>query len=180
VTYKTRFGLDDYIYCTLTYIHTTRELQEIERYRYSAHFSIHRHTVTKVLSLDYRILTTDLKLSHYHFKSHTESPLRSLIPYLTLFCSCQYRRLDSVQFLCLFSNVLYSYYLSARIPRKTPSSIVKEACLQLRYLHTIVACLCCGNVFTDPLPSNGYKRHNMNKSRKMKYILDVKNMIWQN
>jgi hypothetical protein len=46
-----------------------------------------------------RILTTDLLQSHCNFKSHMKSYFPSLISFLPLFCNCQFRRLDSVQFL---------------------------------------------------------------------------------
>jgi hypothetical protein len=45
-----------------------------------------------------RILATDLSQSHWHFKSHVKSSCRRLIHLLPLFCSCQFRRFDSVQF----------------------------------------------------------------------------------
>jgi hypothetical protein len=48
---------------------------------------------------------------------------------------------------------------SARTPRKTPSSIVEDACLQLRCLVIDVVfflrIFLYGNVFINPLPSNG-------------------------
>jgi hypothetical protein len=57
-----------------------------------------------------------------------------------------------------------SYKSSAWAPRKTLSSVVKNACLLARYPAMDV--LYCwernfGNVFTEPLPSNGHMRHNM-------------------
>jgi hypothetical protein len=36
------------------------------------------------------------------------------------------------------------------------------ACLLVRYFGFPIDRLCCGNVFTDPLPSNGCTRHNIN------------------
>jgi hypothetical protein len=48
-TYKTGFGLDDWIYCTL-YIHNSG-LKAIQRYRYSTHFPAHLFTRIRVLSL---------------------------------------------------------------------------------------------------------------------------------
>jgi hypothetical protein len=58
VSYKTGFGLVDWIYCTL-YIHNSR-LQAIQHYRYSTHFQF---TVTHALESSIftsRILATDL------------------------------------------------------------------------------------------------------------------------
>jgi hypothetical protein len=51
------------------------------------------------------------------------------------------------------------YNSSARTPRKTPSSVAKNVCLLVRYLLLSV---CFGNIFIEPLPSNGHMRHNMN------------------
>jgi hypothetical protein len=108
-------------------------------------------------------------MSHCNFKSSMKSSFHSLIPFLPLFCSCQFRRLDSAQFLCsqahipagwrpetrLFTSDYCSFCLttatlllkrpslslckpSAQTPRKTSSSVVKMACLQLRCLETDV------------------------------------------
>jgi hypothetical protein len=56
-----------------------------------------------------------------------------------------------------------SYKNFARTPRETPSSLVKHTCLLVHYLTMdvlLLRALCYGDVFTDPLPSNGYTRHN--------------------
>jgi hypothetical protein len=56
-----------------------------------------------------------------------------------------------------------TYTSSARTPRKTQSSVVKNACLLVRRLAIdvlLLGALLCGNVFTDPLPSNGYTYYN--------------------
>jgi hypothetical protein len=45
-----------------------------------------------------RILATDLSQSDCNFKSHMESSFHRLIPFFPLFCSCQIRRIDSIQF----------------------------------------------------------------------------------
>jgi hypothetical protein len=47
-----------------------------------------------------RIQATDLSQSHCHFKSLVKSSYHSLVPSFPLFCSCQFRRLDSIRFLC--------------------------------------------------------------------------------
>jgi hypothetical protein len=46
-----------------------------------------------------RIQATDLSQSHCNVKSHMKSSCHSLIHFLPLFCSCQFRRLNSIQFL---------------------------------------------------------------------------------
>jgi hypothetical protein len=48
VTYKTGFGLVDWIYWHL--IHSTRNYRQ-QSYRYATHFTVHRYTRTRVLSL---------------------------------------------------------------------------------------------------------------------------------
>jgi hypothetical protein len=56
-----------------------------------------------------------------------------------------------------------SYNSLARTPRKTSSSVVKNACLLVRYIAMDVLLLSAfvvGNVFTEPLPSNQYTLHN--------------------
>jgi hypothetical protein len=85
-----------------------------------------------------------------------KSSFHSLIPFLPLFCNCQFRRLDSVQFLCSQAHVLAGWRLEldsvlilsfstslcyrtllynnfARNPQKT-ASVVKKACLMIRCL----------------------------------------------
>jgi hypothetical protein len=161
VTYKTGFRLDDWIYFVL-YIHTVRDYRQ-----YSAITILHtlQFTVAHILGFSVftsRILATDLSHSHCNFISHMKS-------------SCHYsagvNSEDSTTF--DYSELLFyipsrlltvsSYNSSARTPRKTPSSVVKNACLLVRYvaLDVLLCPSCCGNVFTDPLPGNMYTRHNM-------------------
>jgi hypothetical protein len=52
VTYKTGFGLNGWIYWILE-IHTTRDYRQLQRYRYSIQFPVHRYTRTRILSLHY-------------------------------------------------------------------------------------------------------------------------------
>jgi hypothetical protein len=104
VTYVRGSGLDDWIYCTL-YIHTTRDYRQ-----YSAIADLHTLQFTATHALGFsvftsRILATDLSLSHWHSKSHMKSSFPSLIHFLPLFCSCQFRRFDSIQFLCSQAHI---------------------------------------------------------------------------
>jgi hypothetical protein len=46
--YRTSFGLDDWIYWH--YIHKTRNHRQLQRYRWSAHFTV-RYTLTRNISL---------------------------------------------------------------------------------------------------------------------------------
>jgi hypothetical protein len=97
VTYKTGFGLDDFIYCIL-YIHTVRDPRQ-----YSAIAILHTFQFTAAHALRFtvftsRILATDLSQSHFNFKSHMMSSFHTLTPFFPLLCSCQFRRLESIQF----------------------------------------------------------------------------------
>jgi hypothetical protein len=112
-------------------------LQVIQLHRYSTHFQF---TVAHAVGFSVftsRILATDLSHSHCNFKSHVKSSLPRLIPFLPLFCSCQLRRLDSTRldYGSILSRLptVPSYNTSARTPRKTPSSIFKNAALLVRY-----------------------------------------------
>jgi hypothetical protein len=136
--------LDDWIYCTL-YIHTVRDYRQLQHYRYSTHFQL---TVAQALGFSVftcRILATDLSQSHCNFNSHMKSSWDSLIPFLPfLQLAIPKTRLDYPRLLfytplySVFSAyttfVLPSYNHFPRTPRKTPSSIVKNSCLLVRYL----------------------------------------------
>jgi hypothetical protein len=117
VTYKTGFGLDDWIYYTL-YIHTVRDYRQ-----YSAIAILHtfQFSVTHALRFSViisRILATDLSQSHCKFKSHLKYSFHGLI---TFDCHLQ----NSTQFLKTTNCFLGTshYIASGRTSRKTPSSI---------------------------------------------------------
>jgi hypothetical protein len=81
----------------------------------STHFTVHRYTRTSVLSLHYSypgngFITVSLSLQITH-----EVLFSSLIPFLTLFCNCQFRRLDSIQFLCSQAHILAGWRLETRL-----------------------------------------------------------------
>jgi hypothetical protein len=92
--YRRGFGLDDWIYWHL--IHIARDYRQLQRYCWSTHFTVHRCTRIRVLSFQYSYPGNGF-ITVYHFKSHMESSFRSLIPFLPIVCSCQFRRIDSVQ-----------------------------------------------------------------------------------
>jgi hypothetical protein len=101
VTYKLGFGLDDWIYCTL-YIHNSG-LRAIQHYRWSTPFTVHCYTGTRILSLTVT-------------SNHTWSlSFHSLIPFLPLFCSCQFWRLNSVQFLCSQAHIPAGWHPETRL-----------------------------------------------------------------
>jgi hypothetical protein len=91
---------------------------------YSAIADLHalQFTVTYALgfSLGLSVFTscipvTDLQQSHCHFKSHMKSSFHSLLPFLPLFCNCQFWRLDSIQFLCSQAHILARWCLETRL-----------------------------------------------------------------
>jgi hypothetical protein len=135
VTYNTGFRLDDWIYCTL-YIHRTRVSRPC-----SAIATLHtfQFTVAHALGSSVftsRILATDLSQSHCHFKSPMKCTFHHLIPFLPLFCSCQFRRLHS--------RLLFSSRSPLMCPFVTP-----------RHGPHRKHSLCCyGGVFTGTFPSN--------------------------
>jgi hypothetical protein len=99
------------------YTLTNRNYRQLQRYRYSTHFSVHRYTLGFSVFTS-RILATDLSQSHCHFKSHMKSSCHSLTHFLP-FCSCQFRRLDSFQFLL--------DYLISKVLSSTPASTPPQA-----------------------------------------------------
>jgi hypothetical protein len=154
VTYKKGFPLDDCIYCAY-YIHTVRDYKQ-----YSAIIILQTFQFTVEHALGFsvfasRILATGLSQSHCHFKSPNSL--------LALSCSCQFRRLDSVLFRLLFRTPCYSastytlpntsYNHFARTPQKTRSSVVKNACLLVRYLAMDVLLLLSARVAGICLPT---------------------------
>jgi hypothetical protein len=168
--------LDDWIYCTF-YIHNSG-LQVIQRYRWITHITVHRWHALGFAVFTSRVLATELQLSHCHLKSHMKPSFRPLIPFLPLFCNCQFRRLDSIQFLCSQAHILAGWRLKlypplyyvccltllynhfARTTQKITASVVKEMCLLIRRLAmsvpTVTRVASRGNVFTESLPSSGY------------------------
>jgi hypothetical protein len=80
VTYKTGFGSDDWIYCTL-YIHTVRDYRQLQRYRHYTHFPVHRCTRTRILS---SLVVSGQRIfqSHCNFRSHMKSSVHRLFPFL--------------------------------------------------------------------------------------------------
>jgi hypothetical protein len=98
---KRGFGLD-----LLHLIHSySSGPQAVQRYCCSTHFQF---TVAHALRFSVftgRILATGLSQLHCNFKSHVKSSCHSLIPFLPLSCSCQFRKLNSTTLVC-FSILL--------------------------------------------------------------------------
>jgi hypothetical protein len=83
-----------------------------------------------------------------------KSSFHSLIPFLPLFCSCQFRRLDSIQFLCSKAHISAGWRLETRLF----CTIYAAEYFFITTLHgpRRKCSLCCwGDVFADPLPNNG-------------------------
>jgi hypothetical protein len=101
VTYNMR--LNSMIGFLAPYSQTTREYRKLQCYCYSTHM----FTVANALGLSVfisRILAMDFSPSDCNFTSHMKSPFHGLIPFLPLFCNCQFRRLYSL----LSTTLLYS------------------------------------------------------------------------
>jgi hypothetical protein len=165
VTYKTGSGLDNWIYCTV-YIHTVRDYRQ-----YSAVTVLHTFQFTVAHALGFSVFTscilaTDLSQSHCHFNSHMKSSWYSLIhflPFLLNHFRLTSPELDQIpipsrllhftlQLLFSTSSRLLtvpSYNSSARTPRKTPSSVVRNACLLVRYLTMDVLLLSRARVLRE-------------------------------
>jgi hypothetical protein len=129
------------------------ELQAIQRYHYSTYFQFTVPHALGFLVFSSRILAMDLSKSHCNFNSHMKSCCQSLIPFLPfLQLPIPKTRLDYSRLLFYTPSRLLtvpSYNSSARIPRKTPSSIVKNACLLVRYLPMDVLLLSCALVLRE-------------------------------
>jgi hypothetical protein len=99
---------------TAPYTFTTRDYRQ-----YSVIADLHTLQFNVTHSLWFsvitsRILATDLSQSHCHFSSHMKSSFHNLIPFLPLFCNCQFRRRDSSQFLCSQAYILAGWRLETR------------------------------------------------------------------
>jgi hypothetical protein len=81
-----------------------------------------------------------------------KSSFYSLIPFLPLFCSCQFRRLDSIQFLCSQAHMLAGWSLETRLTLLNWTILYN--CFARTKQKTQPLC-CWEGVFTAPLHSNG-------------------------
>jgi hypothetical protein len=76
------------------YTFTARDYRQLQRYRWSTYFTVHRYARTRILSLH-----KSYPGNGCDFKSHMKSSFHGLTPFLPLFCSCQFRILGWVQFI---------------------------------------------------------------------------------
>jgi hypothetical protein len=86
--------------------------------------------------------------SHCHFKPQIKS-FHSLIPFLALFCYCQFRRLDSIQLFCSKDHILVGWRLETRLNWSLLYNHFARTTQKTRPLS------CWEGVFTVPLHSNG-------------------------
>jgi hypothetical protein len=89
----------------------------IDNFLISYPFAVHRCTSTKILSLHYTFPGDGLIAVSLQLQITYEVSFSSLIPVLSLFCSCQFRRLDS----SLSTTVLYSVAEQSRAKSKSKS-----------------------------------------------------------
>jgi hypothetical protein len=121
-------------------------LQAVQRYRWSAQFTVQRSTRTRGSQSSPVISWQRIyKRQNCGLESHTKFSFHSLIPFLPLFWNCQFRRLDLVQFLCSQAHVLTGWRFETQLtllnltlfintlhgPRRQHSlSTIAMACLQ--------------------------------------------------
>jgi hypothetical protein len=78
--------------------------------------------------------------------------LPSLTPFLRLFCNCQFRRLDSIQFLCSQAHIPAGWRLETRL------TLLNWTLLYNNFVRTTQKTqppYCLEDVFTAPLHSSG-------------------------
>jgi hypothetical protein len=80
--------------------YTFKQLRTTANYSGTANIHPLQFTVVHALGFSVcisRILATELQQAHCHFISHMNSSFHSLIHFLSLFCSAQFRRLNSIE-----------------------------------------------------------------------------------
>jgi hypothetical protein len=134
-----RFGLDDWIYWYVIHSHKSG-LQVIQRYRRLTHFTAHRCIRTRILSLHkpypgngFITISLSFQITHEVFLAQPNSFLA--ISSQSSSTAISRTRTNSIY-------VRSSLYSLARTPRKTPFSIINDACLLVRYLAIKVLLLC--------------------------------------
>jgi hypothetical protein len=156
--------LDDWIYCTL-YIHTIPDSRQ-----YSAITIPHTLQFTVIHTLGFsvfttRIMATDLSQPPSNFKSYTKSSFHSLIPILILFCNYEFRRINSIQFLCSRAHIPAGWRPETRLFAlvsttpldSTPSRLLNVSiCNPGHGPHRKHSLYCCRGLFTAVYSSNGH------------------------
>jgi hypothetical protein len=81
-----------------------------------------------------------------------KSSFHSLLPFLPLFCNCQFWRLDSVQFLCSQAHILAGWRLETRLTLLNWTLLYNHFARTTQKTHPLY---CWEGVITAPLHSNG-------------------------
>jgi hypothetical protein len=144
----------------------TSELQAIQHYRYSTRFPVHRYTHALEFSdFTSRILATDLSQSRCHFNSHMKSSLHCLIFFLPFLQLPIPKTRPDCSRLLFYSPFCTLLVLSCTGPTENTVFGCQEwvfTALLPSIRRSTVPGVCFAGMFTNPLPSNGYTRHNIN------------------
>jgi hypothetical protein len=168
VTYVSdcRRGLDWMIGFIAPYTFTTRDCRQCSAIAILHTFQFIVRYTLRFSVFTSRILATDLSQSRCNFKSHMKSSRHSLILFLSLFCDCQPRRLDSIQFPFSEAHNLTGRRLETRL---------STLCCSVEFFfittlhwphgkhHLLLSRILLG-VFTAPLHSNGRGADNIENS----------------
>jgi hypothetical protein len=81
-----------------------------------------------------------------------KSSFHNLIPFLPLFCNCQFRRLDSIQFLCSQAHTLAGWRFESRLTLLNWNLLYNNFA---RTTQKIQVLYCWEGMFKTPLHSSG-------------------------
>jgi hypothetical protein len=127
VTYKTVL---EWMIDLMHLIHSHNSgLQAILPYRFSTHFQF---TVAHALGFSVfnsRILVTGFITVSLSLKITHEVFFHTLMPFLPLFCNCQFRRLHSIKFFCSQAHILGGWRLETRFSTLVYCSILLNTSL---------------------------------------------------
>jgi hypothetical protein len=81
-----------------------------------------------------------------------KSSFHSLIPFLPLFCNCQFRRFDSIQLLCSQAHIPAGWHLETRLTLLNWTLLYNHFAWTTQKTQPLY---CWEGMFTTPLLSNG-------------------------
>jgi hypothetical protein len=120
-------------------LHTARNYRQLQRYFWSAHLTVHRYThysSQSSLVVSWQRIYHSLTVTSTHIKSS----FHRLILFLPLFCDCQFRKLDSIQFrgsypgrLASRNSTLHSVLLSLSLSLILRPTISRPVCLGIKH-----------------------------------------------
>jgi hypothetical protein len=145
--YRRGFGLDDLIYWHL--IDTFPYYRQLQRYRWSTHFTVHRYTCTRVFSHHYSFpsngfitvsLSPEVFFAQYNsfLAISTQSPSSAISTTLPNYRQLTQMNSSPIGFSQLLTTnssswtLLYNHF--SRTTQKKTASVVKEVCLPIRSL----------------------------------------------